>query len=237
MTNIMFFSQIPSNRTSKKAIFRRSCTGFRGLWLWCTDWFFNLFLFWRGRRRRLFSWSSTSIRHWRTVIFKLWNIFLFFNSDSNNLYEITNSIIFPWSKHSLKGKEVWTYTCKKASSRQNQYLTNFNFFWPISFYYLGKITFLHTFHLNSCFILLVSNKRKMSNFPDGQCKTREWQTRGWNSTNNQNEKPTVSTSQSTSPGDILSPSFFNHRAILPCIAEKNHLTGNKKWACHIFVVA
>lgn len=28
---------------------------------------------------------------------------------------------------------------------------------------------------------------------------------------------TVSTSHSTSPGETLSPSFFNHRAIFPCI--------------------
>lgn len=37
------------------------------------------------------------------------------------------------------------------------------------------------------------------------------------------QSPTVSTSHSTSPGEIFSPSFFNHLAILPWNSENNPL--------------
>lgn len=78
---------------------------------------------------------------------------------------------------------------------QEKYLTNLNPFSTIPMDNLSKIALLHGFHLDSSLVLITISE------PQNYLAV---------------DKLTVSTSQRTSPGETLSPSFFSHLAMFPC---------------------
>jgi hypothetical protein len=84
------------------------------------------------------------------------------------------------------------------------YLSNFDLFCAISTNDLSKIAFLHAFHLDGSFILVTTSV--FDNYLAAQNMPWVYMERN---------KLTVSTSQRTSPGETLSPSFFTHLAIFP----------------------